>query len=223
MDEYIEKIQKHPLFLRLKDVVENNAWHDHEDVFTHSVKTKDIALREINSDFITNTEAKEKFLRFINEYINGFKRADLLILIALLHDIGKILSIKKGESLRSIEVTDDKGITSPPGHEYWGSTIVHGILKDLSLDDEVAAYITKGIKVHDAFQGEYFPSKKDWPKEKLINDIKSRAEGLYIESMFNNMCDVYTATPFQPYKELVFKIFNEPDFYERQEYVIAGV
>ena len=220
MDPLIEKIIRNPLFLRLKNVVENNAWHDHEDVYSHSVKTKDIARREISGDFITNPQAKKLFQQFTNEDFNGMKRADIMILIALTHDIGKILYVKEGNLRRSIEVTDTEGITSPPGHEYWGSTIVSKVLEDLSLNDEVVSYISKGVKVHDGFQGDYLPSRKDWPMEKLINDIKSRAEGLYIESMFNNFCDVFTAPPFQPYKELVIKIFNEPSLYKRREYVI---
>ena len=220
MDPLIEKIIRNPLFLRLKNVVENNAWHDHEDVYSHSVKTKDIARREISGDFITNPQAKKLFQQFTNEDFNGMKRADIMILIALTHDIGKILYVKEGSSVRSIEVTDKEGITSPPGHEDCGYTIVSKVLKGLSLNDEIVSYISKGVKVHDGFQGDYLPSRKDWPMEKLINDIKSRAEGLYIESMFNNFCDVFTAPPFQPYKELVIKIFNEPSLYKRREYVI---
>lgn len=216
----IEKIIQNPLFLRLKDVVENNPWHELEDAYSHSVKTKDIALKEINGNFITSPEAKKLFQQFISEDFHGMRRADIMILIALIHDIGKILFVKEGSNIRSIEVTDAKGITSLPGHEYWGSTIVSKVLEDLSLDDEIVSYITNGVKVHDGFQGDYLLSRKDWPMEKLINDVKSRAEGLYIESMFNNFCDVFTAAPFQPYKDLVIRIFNNPSLYERREYVI---
>lgn len=220
-NQLIEKIIANPLFLRLKDVVENNDWHDHEDMYAHCTKTKDIAVREIKADFITNPLAKEKFMAFINEDFRGYKRADLMILIALLHDIGKILSVKEGNQIKPLEVVDANGVTYPPGHEYWGSTIVSKVLECSGLSNEVVAYIAQGVKVHNAFQGDYFPSKKDWPFEKLMNDIKAWAEGMYIESMFNNLCDVYTAPPFQPYKELVIKIFNEQYFYERREYVIA--
>src|SRR3989338_5747003 len=141
MDPLIEKIIRNPLFLRAKNVVENNAWNDHEDVYSHSVKTKDIARREISGDFITNPQAKKLFQQFTNEDFNGMKRADIMILIALTHDIGKILYVKEGSSVRSIEVTDKEGITSPPGHEYWGTTIVSKVLEYLSLNDAVVSYI----------------------------------------------------------------------------------
>lgn len=219
--QIITKIIQNPLFLRLKNIVENNDWHDHEDMYSHSVKTKDIAQREISGDFITNPEAKKLFQQFVNEDCHGIRRRELMLLIALVHDIGKILSIKEGNKIRPLEVTNSEGITSPPGHEYWGSTIVNKVLEELPLNNEVISYISRGVKVHDAFQGDYLPSRKQWPLDTLINDVKSRAEGLYIESMFNNFCDVFTAPPFQQYKELVIKIFDEPALYERREYVIT--
>lgn len=219
----IEKIIQNPLFLRLKEVVENNPWHDFEDAYSHSVKTKDIAQKEITGDFISNPEAKKLFQQFVDEDFHEMKRADIMILIALTHDIGKILNVKEGNKIRPIRIEDAEGLTSLPGHEYWGSTIVSKVLEDLSLDAEIVSYITKGVKVHDGFQGDYLVSRKDWLLEKLINDIKSRAEGLYIESMFNNYCDVFTAVPFQPYKDLVIKIFNDPSLYERREYVLHQI
>lgn len=219
--DFIEKIISNPLFLRLKNIVENNGWHDHEDMYSHSVKTKDIAQREISGDFITNPETKKLFQQFVNEDFHGIRRRDLMLLIALVHDIGKILSIKEGNKIKPLEVTNSEGITSAPGHEYWGSTIVNKVLEELPLNNEVISYISRGVKVHNGFQGDYLSSRKQWPLGTLINDVKSRAEGLYIESMFNNYCDVFTASPFQPYKELVIKIFNEPALYERREYVIT--
>lgn len=219
-DLILEIIQK-PLFLRLKKVVENNPYHDHETVYDHLIKTKDIAQREIRADFITNPEAKQLFLEFINEEVTGMKRADLMILVALLHDAGKILSVKEGGKVRPIVVTDAQGQTSIPGHEYWGSTIVDQFLEELSLDPETVKYISTVVGLHDAFQGPYLPSKEDWKVSDIVEDMKSKAEGFYIESMFNNYCDVFTAEPFQPSKKTVIKIFNEPDLYIKRDYVIT--
>lgn len=221
IDEIVEKIIVSPFFLRLKDVVENNAYHDHESVYNHLVKTKDIAKREIKAEFISNPEAKKAFLEFVNEDFYGFKRADLMILIALLHDVGKILSVKEEGNLRSIVVTTSEGETIIPGHEYWGSTIVSEFINGLSLPKEAVDYISKVVGLHGEFQGEYLSSRKDWPMEELINDIKSKAQGYYIESLFNHYCDVHTAEPFQEMKPLVIKIFNQPEFYVKREYVIS--
>lgn len=223
INNLVEKIINSPLFLKLKEVVENNAYHDQESIYDHLIKTKNIAQREILGDFITNPEAKKLFLNFVSEDFHGFKRSELMILIALLHDIGKVLSLKENGKTSSLLITDSKGETRCPGHEYWGSTIVGEFTKDLSFPDEVINYISKLIGLHGAFQADFLPSRKDLPLLEIINDVKSGAEGYYIESMFNNFCDVYTASPFQPLKQLVIDIFNEPVLYTKREYVIPKV
>ncbi len=216
----IDKIIQQPLFLQLKNIVENNAYHNHEDVYSHALKTKDIALREISGEFIGNLSARKSFLEFVNEDFAGMKRADILIMIALLHDIGKILYVKEADRSNSILVTDSSGITTCPGHEFWGSTIVSQVLKDLALKIEIVNYISSVVKLHDTFGGSYFPIKTDWPPDFLINDVKSRSEGLYKEALFNIYCDCFSAALFQPTKKMIIEVFNNPSLYEKREYVI---
>lgn len=211
IDQIIKQIIQNPFFLKLKAVVENNAYHDHEDVYSHSIKIKDIAKREIAGDFITNPEAKKLFLRFVNEDFRGMKRADLMVMIALLHDIGKILPIL---------VTNSEGRTFCPGHEYWGSKIVGKLLKDIPLPSEIISYMSNVIRLHDAFGEDYMTAKREWPLNALVSDIRSRAEGLYKEAMFNVYCDCFTAPPFQPAKTMIVKLFNNPKLYEKREYTI---
>lgn len=221
LENYISKIIQNPRFLRLKNIVENGPYHDHEDVFSHSVKAKDTALKAINADFITNTEAKKKFIEFVNDDYHGYKRGDIMVLTVLLHDIGKMLNIKENGSLRPLFSVDSEGKTSCPGHEYWGSTIVSQVTADLSLPPEVISLIASIIKLHDNFGADYFEGRKEWTMEKLLNDIKSRAEGFYKEALFNIYCDCSMAVPFQYSKEMIIKIFNEPALYERREYVLT--
>lgn len=211
IDQLIDKIIQNPLFLKLKDVVENNAYHTHEDVYSHLIKTKDIAQREIKGDFITNPEAKKLFLEFVNEDFHGMKRQDLIVIIALLHDIGKILPIL---------VTNSEGKTFCPGHEYQGSKIVGKLLKDLPLSEEIIPYISNVIRLHDTFGEGYMAAKKGWPFDALMADIQSRAEGLHKEAMFNVYCDCFTAEPFQYAKAMIVKLFNHPKLYEKREYTI---
>ncbi len=220
MEDLIGKIIQNPLFLKLKDVVENGLYHNHEDVYSHVLKVKDRALQAINADFITNPEAKEKFNTFINEGFYGFKRGDLMILTALIHDIGKILYVKEGGQTRPILVTNEAGQTFCPGHEYWGSTIVGEVVQDLSLPKEVIDYLAAVIVNHDTFSPLYFDSKANLNFDLLINDVKSRAEGFYIEALFNIYCDCYNAAPFQKAQSMIVKIFNEPKLYRKREYVL---
>ena len=203
-DQLIANIIQNPLFLRLKAVVENNPWHDHESVYDHLVKTKDIARREIRGDFITNPKAKKLFEQFANKDFHGMKKANLMVVGALLHDIGK---------LETPQLKDDGGTTSAPGHEYQGFLIADKFLKDLNLKPEQIKYISEIIRLHGVFQRDYLFTKKGWTIQDIVEDMRGKADGLYIESMFNNYCDVFTADPFQPFKETVIKIFNEPKLY----------
>ncbi len=212
IEDTINVVINNPLFLRLKDVVENNSYHNYERVYDHLIKTKDIAQREIKGGFITNSEAKKLFMEFINEDFHRMKKGDIIILTALLHDIGKA---------KSKLVIDPLGITSCPNHEYLGSTIVGEILKNLNLDPLIIEQISNVVKLHDTFGETYFRNKTDWTMDFLINDVKSRAENLYKEAMFNIYCDCFTAEPFQFSKEMIVKIFNEPNLYIEREYVIT--
>ena len=95
IDELIEKIVSGPYFLKLKSVVENNAYHNHETVYDHLLKTMNTAKEEIKGDFISNPEAKKLFGEFIREQVGNIERSNLMILTALLHDIGKMLQVEE--------------------------------------------------------------------------------------------------------------------------------
>jgi len=219
LESLISQIISKPLFLRLKQNEENNYYHNHELTFDHLIKTKDIAQREVKGDFITNPDAKKLFLEFVGKDTYGLKKGDVMILTALLHDIGKLLSIKENNQLRPLKVADGE-ITKFPGHEYWGSTIVSEFTRSL-LPDEITKLIAQVIKLHDVFNETYFAQKSDWDHDTLLNDVKSRAENLYKESLFNIYCDCFTATPFQKAKEKIIQIFNDPNLYIEREYVIT--
>lgn len=219
INQQIQKITRSLLFSNLKKVLENNSYHNNEDAYSHSIKTKDHAVETIKAEFITDQNAKDRFLKFINEDFGQMKRADILILAALLHDIGKILWVKEKNQTHPL-VVNHNDITICPGHEFWGSTIVKNILKDLSLSAEIITYIANIIKVHDTFNPEYFMQRAHFSWDLLINDVKSKAEGLYIEALFNIYCDCFDAAPFEETKIIITKIFNEPRIYEKREYLI---
>lgn len=221
LDSHVAKIIKHPYFLKLKTVIENNPWHDHEPTYDHSLKTYNIAKENISGDFITNKEAKKLFQAFIHEAITEFSRKDIMLLTALLHDIGKILSVDEDGKIRPILTKNEDGTTSFPGHEYYGSTIVPSLLEDCNFSKETISSIQPVIRMHDTFSDSYMVTKKDWPTELLINDVKSRAEGLYIEALFNIYCDTYTASISEPARKVIVKIFNGPSLYTRRTYLVA--
>lgn len=213
-----EKIINSPLFLKLKTVIENSPWHDHEAVYDHLIKTHKIAEEQINGGFITNEEARKLFLDFTNESIDGVKRKDLMLITALIHDIGKILYYKENDKEQPLRHENLEGITRMPGHEYYGSTIVSELLKDTGLTKENIEKIANVVRLHDTFNDGHFNNSLS--EEEIVDDIKARAEGFYKEVLFNIYCDVFTAKPSEYLVKRIAEIFNQSSLYTPREYFI---
>jgi hypothetical protein len=221
LKETLEQIKSHPLFLHLKDIVENSdGWHDKETVYDHLLKTANHANKFSSGNFITNPESREKFTSWMNEDFHGMKKSDGAILIGLLHDCGKILYYEEGGQKKSL-IKEINGQTSCPGHEYWGGRlVVPELLKTIKLAPEIKKFIAEAIKVHGAFSDNYFPSKKDWSIDTVVSDIKARANGYYQESLFNQYVDCYDAPAFEYGKKKIEEVFNYSYFYTAREYFI---
>lgn len=220
IDELIKQIINIPLFLQFKNVVENNAYHDHEKTYDHLIKTFETAKEQLKGDFIKNGEAKKLFLEFVNTPFENLTNGDVMLLTALLHDIGKILYYRDGGNVYPLLHENTAGIVSNPGHEYWGSTIVRAFVKDTSLSEKIIEKIARVIRLHDTFGAHYLDPMLDFPMEKIIDDVKARAEGFYKEALFNQYCDCFTAKPFEQSKKKIIEIFNEPSLYTPREYFI---
>ena len=214
-----QKIISSPLFLKLKDVRENNSYHDHEAVYDHLIKTFEKAKLEIKGENITNPDAKAKYLEFLNQEVGGVKKEILLQILALVHDIGKMTSFtEKGQTKHMVNKKDD-GTTEAPGHEYAGSVIANELLKDTGLSNEAIDYLAKGIRLHNSFNG-YYQQTGLVPAQDFILSMKQKSEGLHVEETFNALCDNFSATPFKEALNLITEMFNDPNFYEPREYFI---
>lgn len=216
-----KQIIAHPLFQKLSTVVENNAWHHNESVYDHSLKTAQIAKERLTADFIKNPTAKKYFQTLITKEIHGTSLGNLMYLIALLHDCGKILTYFEGNGPKPILMTTPVGNTSCPGHDYWGGRLVIPvILKDISLPADAKQFIGEVIKIHDTFNDGFFLTRKDWPLASVIENIKALANGYYEEALFNIYCDNYTADPSKDSIKKIEAVFNDPTFYEKRKYIL---
>lgn len=219
LDLIIEKIINSASFNKLKLVIENNAYHDHESVFDHLIKTKEIAEREITGEFIKDPEVKRLFESFLEEKVGEFSKKELLILTAILHDVGKILRIKDGEETKPLGMTLANDQTYFPGHEYWGSKIISEILAEFNLEKSVLEFVAKIIKIHDVYSEEFFRKREDLEMDLLINDVKAFGQGIHLEVLFVRFCDCYNAEPFKEAKAKIVELFNNPDLYKKREYL----
>lgn len=220
IDQIAQKIINSPLFLKLKPVIENNDWHDNESAYNHSIRVYETAKREISADFITNPDAKKLFLDFVNEDFEGMKMGDVMLLTALVHDIGKMLHYKDNQVEKSLRHVNNQGITRFPGHEYWSSTLVSGCLKEYKLSEKVLEKISDVIRLHNTFNDIYLAGMKDWSMEEVIDDIKARAENYHIEALFNIYCDEFTVEVSKDSIKKMVEIFNQPSLYIPREYFI---
>lgn len=227
LDFIITQISENPIFLKLKKVVENiPGWHEHEDVYSHSMTTAQLAQKLREGKFIDNPNARGLFKNFLQEEIDGWQKKDLIVLAALLHDSGKLLSYKEGTTTYPLIApypSDPTNTTTCPGHEFWGGEVaVSEILKDIEIPDSAKDYIKNIIKLHDTFNAvPYFTSKDTWSIEELVSDVKARGQGYYKEELFNSLCDCYNAVPFAPAKEAILKLFNTPSLYTKRTYFIG--
>lgn len=211
-------ILNNPLFLRFKNIEENNSYHNHEKTYDHLIKTFEIARKEITGDFIKSEEAKKLFLQFVNTPFDNMTNGDVMMLTALLHDIGKILFYKENEKISALRHEDKDGIVSNPGHEYWGSTILDKFVENTGLSEKVIEKIRNCIRLHDTFGAHYFEPKLSLPIDEIVDDIKARAEGLYIEELFNVYCDCFYAKPFEKSKEKIIEVFNQSNLFTKRTY-----
>ncbi|MGA2968048.1 MAG: HD domain-containing protein [Candidatus Levyibacteriota bacterium] len=220
VDSLAEQIKNNPLFLELKGVIENNAYHDNESDYDHLIKTYEIAKEQIKGNFIKNPQAKKLFLEFTNTPLDGLTNGDVMLLTALVHDIGKILYYKEGKIGKPLRHVTKTGHVNMPGHEYWGSTIIPELLKNTGLSEKIIERIVTVVRLHDTFGARYFNPLSNWPLEEIIDDIKARAEGLYKEALFNVYCDCFSAKPFMQTRPKIEEVFNQPSLYTPREYFI---
>lgn len=219
LEKAVNTIISNKNFLKLKKVVENNAYHDHEPVYDHSVKTYETAKREITAPFISNEEAKEKFEAYIGQTIDGIRKRDLMLIFALIHDIGKMIVFEDNGARVPMNQTHADGTTLAPGHDYWGSLIVRDILKDTDLPEGTIDYLSKCVRLHNAFNS-YWSQNKNASPEGILEGMKRISENMQIELIFNGYVDCFTAPPFQEAIPLIHKILNKPSFYSILKYSI---
>lgn len=214
-----EQITSNVNFLKLKNIIENNSYHDHESVYDHLIKTYGIAKDNIDGNIITGVETKKLFTNYVNQEIDEIKKRDLMLIFALIHDIGKMIIFERNGKQESIMQVNEKGTTQAPYHEYFGSLIVKDVLSETGLSEKVINYLSKCVRLHGLFNGTWI-NNKDLDANGLLEILKMTGENIHVEQIFNGMCDCFTAPPFQEAKPVIFKIFNNPNFYSTLKYSI---
>jgi hypothetical protein len=170
--EFIKQI---PEFYELKDIIENNDWHDNDSVFNHTLTVLG-KLEKILKD------VKGEILDYLDRKVSGYTRRELLSLAVLLHDVAKKETIIKKNAK-----------TSCPNHEEKSAIKANRILSRFDLSEKEKELIIRLIKHHDTI---HLILKMDTAKrDREFDKFKKEHSGLFWEVALLGMADTLGCQP----------------------------
>lgn len=114
----------------LENIVENNKWHDNENVLIHTHKV----YENMKKIFKNN---KNKLSKYLSQKIGNYSKQELLLVASILHDIGKSKSF-----------FINKNITNCHGHEKESAKYSYDILQHFMYSNQEIKYIQNIIRNH---------------------------------------------------------------------------
>lgn len=158
-------------FYELKNIIENNQWHNRESTFAHTL----VVLDELQKFLINNKNVKLK--AYLNKRVDDYARKNLLFLAIVFHDLGKKETIIK------------KGKTSTfPKHEEISIVKARKILEKFDLSKKEEVIVFGIIKYHS-----YLHAILDEDNKKLITQfkkIKKLSKNYFVELIVMVMVDI---------------------------------
>lgn len=126
-----------PEYYALETVVENNPWHDRQNVLDHVIKV--YAALEQLLEFGECADLQKTFLfKYFSHAVGNHSRKEIVCAATLLHDIAKSDTL--------VTTADDSSYC--PGHELIGASRVHKFSKRLMLDAVAADYVERIVRYH---------------------------------------------------------------------------
>lgn len=145
----------------LVNFVENNPWHDNENVLTH-VETVFANLQTLLSfDFVKDPILKDRYLHFMEEKImssDWLTRREALLIACALHDLSKGQMRPEDDTVapgKTYLYIKEDGSTSGKGHEHASAVMAHHLLASYGLNDIEMMWIVDLIENHDQFSLDY--------------------------------------------------------------------
>jgi putative nucleotidyltransferase with HDIG domain len=162
-----------PELYELKNTIENNGWHNKENVFDHTLSVLD------NLDTILS-KTSEKIKKILSNKVERNTKAELLRAAALFHDIAKPETLK-----------ESRGFTSCKNHELLGSKKAERILKRFNLSEKEARRVVTVIKNHDLFHKLLPTSSTDF--ESKLENYRKKFHEIFPELIFLSYADTLTS------------------------------
>lgn len=213
-EEIINQIKNHRYYELSKNVIENNENHHRDPINEHLERTFEKAKEISDGNIILNPNIKSEFEKILNTEIGGIKKCYLLQIVALLHDIGKIIIFVDAKKEVPLLKPTVGANNSFPAHEYWGSVLAKEILTELNLPSDSIEFICKCIRLHNAGFNVWY---EDLSNKERLWEIKLRSENIHFELIFGTFCDLFYGKAFQDKINNVLEVLNLEDTYKKVE------
>ena len=191
-------------------IVENNICHNHESLFNHSLYVFDRFQDFLTLKFIRSKFCKKKAQIYFSKKIGKHNSAELFLMSALLHDLGKSQTI----------ILNGGGTTSTVGHETKSVEISKKILKQFKYGNEETEYLLAVIKQHSGYTLRFLDFMSNLSKKELQGSLSSVA--LLPEIFLYMIADNESADSFKGYKVLIQSKFLQDQNIYNKNYSFDG-
>ena len=158
-----------PEFYELKNVTENNAWHNDDVVFTHTLNV----LRKLEEIL---EKQNNKISSYLSQNVDQHTRRQLLFLATVFHDIAKPETFE-----------GSNGETICFGHEEEAAKKVKPILDRFNLSKNEKEVLVKIIKNHGLLHSILFKEKDEHLI--LFKDFEKNFSDIFVELILFAMAD----------------------------------
>jgi len=170
--KFVEQI---PELYELREVIENNDWHNNTSVFNHTLTT----LEKLEG-LLGNI--KSVISDYLNQKITNYNRKELLFLATIFHDIAKKETFLK-----------KNGETACLNHEEKSAIKAKKILSRFDLSKEEKDLVVKIIKYHNVIHLIFKSSPDKFNKE--MDRAKKKYSNTFWEIILLSMADTLGLQP----------------------------
>lgn len=190
----IELIMETKEFRNLQYSVELNEAHDNITVLNHTMRVIS-RIQELLRLSLFNTTLQDHASSYFAASIGRFTRAELFLLSAVVHDIGKPDTL----------VLSSNGFTSAPGHERVGEKISRSIFQEVGLQEKEAEYVLTLVRIHSGYSLRVLAYLMSLSDEKLHEAVH---RSLFVpEVLIFMLADNESAKSFAPYRDFILNRF----------------
>lgn len=195
-----------PEVYELKKITENNSWHKSQNLFDHTIETVTILSNIISLKMFSNKKfLKNVKYKFEKRIFENYKRKDLIMISAILHDIGKPITL----------IINNDETTACPLHEIVGSSLIDLFSKRFLFSKKEELYVKKIVEYHTLFIDIQNQIMKKGKKmfyfniyDNLSNEIKVDLILLHLADLLASDLKRVNFTEFEYRKKMMFEILE---------------